>query len=107
MDKLSYIKKMFSWREQNRWNLSDIDDAGTLLMEMEELMWLYHHLSLLKYRNHKHKEFHDLWGVYSGIKISKELLFPVIGGSDLYSRRLYMLQKETESEDMFIINSLQ
>lgn len=107
MDKLDYIKKMFEWREQNRWNLSNIDDAGTLLMEMEELMWSYHHLSLLKYRNHKHKQFHSLWGGYIGVKISKELLFPTIGSGDTFSRQIYTLKKEIEGEEVFIINSLQ
>lgn len=77
--KHDYIRKHFleyDHREQTRWNLSDVDDAATLLMELQELEWRYHHIAMLKYRNHKYKEYHHYFGMYWSLKSTINILFP-------------------------------
>lgn len=97
--KHDYIKNMFLNRDQNRWNLSDPDDAATLLMELMELEWRYHHLALLKYRNHKHKEFHTNWGMYWSIKTTMNILFPWYNSREWFPRILRELDADIEKED--------
>lgn len=101
--KQDYIKKFYfcegDGREQTRWNLSDIDDATTLLMELQELEWRYHHLAMLKYRNHHHKEFHNNWGMYRGIKTVINVIFPWLHNGDTFSKVLKGLDREIEKED--------
>lgn len=107
LSKHEYIKKIMDdtndGREQTRWNLSDADDAATLYMELRELEWRYHHLAMLKYRNHKHKEFHSLFGEYWGIRLAIDIIFPWSGGKDVFSRRLKELDREAEAEAAEII----
>ena len=103
MTKHDYIKKFYflegDGREQTRWNLSDVDDAATLLLELQELEWRYHHLAMLKYRNHRHKEFHHNFGMYWGIKTVINVIFPWLHNKDTFSRVLQGLDKEIEKED--------
>ncbi len=101
--KHDYIKKFYfavdDGREQTRWNLSDIDDAATLLLELQELEWRYHHLAMLKYRNSHYKEFHNNWGMYWGIKTVINVIFPWLHSRDTFSRVMRELDAEIEKED--------
>jgi len=101
--KIDYIKKFYFYegdgREQNRWNLSNKDDAATLLMELQELEWRYHHLAMLKYRNNHYKEFHTNWGMYWGVKTLINVIFPWLHSRDTFSRVLKELDREIEKED--------
>jgi len=99
LTKHDYIKRQFADREQRRWNLSNPDDAATLLMELMELEWRCHHLSLLKYRNHKYKEFHDYFGQYWACKSIISVLFPWHNSHDTFSRVIRELNREMDSEE--------
>lgn len=107
MDKLDYTKQTFGWREQTRWDLSNVDDAATLLMELQELEWRYHHLAMLKYRNHKYKEFHSNFGMYWSYRVVKDILFPVIDEYDVFSHHMSRLDREIEEEDQEMLNKFQ
>lgn len=103
MTKYDYIKKFYfledGGREQTRWDLSNVNDAATLLLELHELEWRYHHLALLKYRNHHHKEFHNYWGMYWGVKTVINVIFPWLHSKDTFSRVIHGLDGEIEKED--------
>ena len=102
-DKRDYIKKQFEYREQQRWNLSDKDDATTLLMSLEELEWRYHHLAMLEYRNHKYTKFHDHWGCYWAIKQCIAIIFPYLNNEDKFCRVLRQLDMKIEEEDALML----
>jgi hypothetical protein len=106
MDKHDFIKKQFEYREQQRWNLSDKDDAATLLMSLEELQWRYHHLAMLEYRNHKYTKFHDHWGCYWGIKLIRDVIFPYHNSKDTFSRILKDLDRRIEREDTVMLGRI-
>jgi hypothetical protein len=97
--KIDYIKAMFQDREQTRYDTTNTDDAATLLMSLMELEWRYHHLAMLKYRNHKHKDFHNYWGMYWATKSAINIIFPWFESGESFSRRLCELNRMIDVED--------
>ena len=97
--KHDYIKNMFEDREQTRWNTADIDDAATLLMELMELEWRYHHLALLYYRNRHHKDFHTYWGMYWATKSVINVMFPWFNSHDAFSGIVSELNRLIDEQD--------
>ena len=106
MDKHNYVKKQFSYREQNRWYLPSIDDAATLLMSLKELEWRYHHLAMLEDRNHKYTKFHTHWGCYWAIKLCMDIIFPYVNSKDTFSRILHELGVRIEEEDTLMLRRI-
>lgn len=98
-----YIKYFYfhggDGREQTRWNLADIDDAATLLMELQALEMDYHHLAMSNLRNNRYKEYHSHWGMHWGIKTAIEVIFPWTGTHDRFSSTLAALKRNIELED--------
>lgn len=84
--KHDYVKDSFDHREQTRWDTTNINDAATLLMTLMELEWRYHHLAMLYYRNHHHKEFHTYWGMYTATRRTISILFPYQANIPRYSQ---------------------
>jgi hypothetical protein len=99
MEKNAYIKSHMESREQTRWDLSNPDDAATLYMELMELEFGYHHLAMLKYRLHKHKEFHHYFGMYWAIGVVMHVMFPYKNSSDVFSRTLNQLNRDCKEAD--------